>query len=154
MPLAERVIARARANHLTIGVAESVTGGMLASALTEVAGASEAFAGGIVAYTNDAKARLLDIDEPLIQNHGAVSSAVACAMAEAARKKTGAGWGVGLTGFAGPSGDAVGNVHIALAHPDGKVESHEWRMSGAREQVRADTVQQALELLLDRLTKP
>ena len=104
--------------NLTFAAAESCTGGDVARRFTEIPGASAAFAGGCVTYTNEVKARLLGIDPALIEEKGAVSYEVAKAMAEKVRALTGADIGVGVTGLAGPDGDGVhevGNVFVSMA---------------------------------------
>ena len=106
----------------TIAVADSCTGGMLGDMLTNVPGASAIFAGGIIAYNNDTKTRLLDVDPALIARCGAVSPEVAGAMAEHARAIFGTDLAMSITGLAGPEGDGVhtvGTLFVALATPDG-----------------------------------
>ena len=106
----------------TIAVADSCTGGMLGDMLTNVPGASAIFAGGIIAYNNDTKTRLLDVDPALIARCGAVSPEVAGAMAEHARTIFGTDLAMSITGLAGPEGDGVhtvGTLFVALATPDG-----------------------------------
>lgn len=108
--------------HKTIAVADSCTGGMLGDMLTNVPGASAIFAGGIIAYNNDTKTRLLDVDPALIARCGAVSPEVAGAMAEHARAIFGTDLAMSITGLAGPEGDGVhtvGTLFVALATPDG-----------------------------------
>ena len=112
-----------RARRETIAVAESCTGGGIGAALAAIAGASEAFLGGVIAYANAVKIRQLGVPADLIERHGAVSDQVAVAMAEGVRKLTGATWAIAVTGIAGPGGGSkekpVGQVHIAVAGPDG-----------------------------------
>lgn len=109
-----------------IATAESCTGGLLASLITDVSGASEYFLAGLVTYSNEAKIKLLEVAAETIQNFGAVSSETALEMARGIRKISGADFGVSLTGIAGPSGGTtekpVGTVHIAVVHPDGEWE--------------------------------
>ncbi|HBR07982.1 MAG TPA: competence/damage-inducible protein A [Clostridiales bacterium] len=105
----------------TIAVAESCTGGALAKRLTDIPGASRNFLGGVVVYTNEAKARFLDIPMADIEEYGAVSREIAERLARSVRGKLGADLGVGITGLAGPEGDGVhevGTVFIALAAPE------------------------------------
>ena len=103
----------------TIATAESCTGGLLAHTLTNIPGASAVFSEGIISYSNDAKVRLLDVNPELIEKYGAVSAEVAEAMAEGIQKKSGATFGLGTTGIAGPSGGSmekpVGTVFVAVA---------------------------------------
>ena len=104
--------------HMTFAAAESCTGGEVAKRFTDIPGASAAFLGGAVTYTNEAKARILGIDPALIEANGAVSEPVARAMAEKVRALTGADIGLGVTGLAGPDGDGVhpvGTVFVAMA---------------------------------------
>src|SRR5687767_9806992 len=89
---------------LTVGVAESCTGGLLGGAITEVSGSSEYFVGGVIAYDNAVKEKLLAVPGPLIEEHGAVSAPVAGAMAEGIRERLGTSLGIAVTGVAGPSG--------------------------------------------------
>lgn len=107
----------------TLAVAESCTGGLVAERITAVAGASDYFLGGVVAYANAAKEALLGVPRDLLDRHGAVSDPVARAMAEGVRRRFGADFGVATTGISGPSGGTaekpVGLVHVALARPEG-----------------------------------
>ena len=112
----------------TLAVAESCTGGLVAAEITEVPGSSEWFLGGVVAYSNRAKTSFLGVPEALLDRHGAVSDPVARAMAEGARERFGADYGLSTTGISGPSGGSpdkpVGLVHIALARPEGTSAEH------------------------------
>ena len=104
-------------------MAESCTGGGLGASLAAVPGASDVFLGGVIAYANAVKQQLLGVPATLLEQHGAVSDPVAQAMAEGARRITGADWALAITGVAGPGGGSeakpVGLVHIAVAGPDG-----------------------------------
>lgn len=114
----ESVIKLLRERSMTFSAAESCTGGDVASRFTDMPGASAFFKGGVVTYTNEAKAKLLGIDPALIEEKGAVSYEVAKAMAENVRKLLGTDIGVGVTGLAGPDGDGVhevGTVFVSLA---------------------------------------
>lgn len=120
----ESVMQLLRAQPLTFAAAESCTGGEIAKRFTDLPGASEFFLGGMVTYTNGAKAALLGIDPALIEEKGAVSREVARAMAERARARLGADIGLGVTGLAGPDGDGVhevGTVFVSMA-----VEGKTW----------------------------
>ena len=118
--LPQVVVSKLRQSSQTIALAESCTGGLLAKMLTDVSGASSVLMEGIVAYSNEAKVARLGVPEDLVIEHGAVSEAVARALAEGARKHAGTDWGVGITGVAGPGGGSVekpvGTVHIAVAN--------------------------------------
>lgn len=107
----------------TLAVAESCTGGALGASLVARPGASAFFLGGVQAYANHVKVGMLGVDEDMISEHGAVSDPVACAMAEGIRARTGADFGVGVTGIAGPDGGSeskpVGTVYIACSGPAG-----------------------------------
>ena len=150
--LAELVAEAALGKNLTLAVAESCTGGMIASALVAVPGISEALVEGTVAYSNDAKVRRLGVSEELIEQKGAVSPEVARAMAAGARERSGADLAVAATGVAGPGGGTeakpVGLVYIATATRAG-TEVTERRFRGARQIVRDRTTQTALWLLLE-----
>ena len=114
----ESVIKLLREKNMTFSAAESCTGGELAKRFTDMPGASAFFKGGVVTYTNEAKAKLLGIDTALIEEKGAVSYEVAKAMAENVRALLGTDIGVGVTGLAGPDGDGVhevGTVFVSLA---------------------------------------
>ncbi len=108
---------------LTLATAESCTGGLVGHAITEVPGSSRYYLGGVVAYSDSVKIVALGVDPALIAAHGAVSTEVAVAMAEGARRVFGADLGLGISGIAGPDGGTpgkpVGLVHIAVAHRDG-----------------------------------
>ncbi len=112
----------------TLAVAESCTGGLVAEQITEVPGSSHYFLGGVVAYSNEAKARFLGVPESVLDEHGAVSEPVARAMAEGVRERFGADLGVATTGISGPDGGSeekpVGLVHIALARAEGTHAEH------------------------------
>jgi nicotinamide-nucleotide amidase len=121
--LAAVVLQLLRQRAQTLAVAESCTGGGLGAALAGVPGASDMWVGGVIAYANSVKQGLLGVPAELLQAHGAVSDPVAQAMAEGARRATGADWALAITGVAGPGGGSdakpVGLVHLAVAGPDG-----------------------------------
>jgi nicotinamide-nucleotide amidase len=146
----------------TLATAESCTGGLVAERITRVPGSSGWFVGGVVAYSNELKRRLLGVPAELLAAHGAVSEPVARAMAEGARARLGADFGLAITGVAGPGGGApdkpVGTVHLALAGPAAagvgdaaEVEHRRVRLPGDRAMVRALAAQLALEMLRRRL---
>ena len=139
-----------QARGLTLAVAESCTGGRIAAALTDVPGSSRSFAGGVVAYSNAAKVELLGVDRAALERAGAVSDAVACAMADGARARFGVDIALATTGIAGPDGGTpekpVGLVWIAIA--DGTTAQ------GARVQLRGEreaVMQRATTVALGRL---
>ena len=146
-----------RSKAWTIAVAESCTGGLLASRLTDVPGSSAYVDRGVVCYSNRAKIELLGIDETLIAEHGAVSEPVARAMAVSIRAQAAANVGVGVTGIAGPGGGTaekpVGTVVIAIAG-DGGARVRIFQFVGGREQVKFQAAQAALNMLRLMLTEP
>jgi nicotinamide-nucleotide amidase len=151
--LAEEAIDLLKARGDTIAVAESLTGGMLAAALTAIPGASVAVRGGVVAYATDLKAALLGVPATLLDRHGAVHPEVARAMADGVRSRLGATVGAATTGVAGPDpqdGQPVGTVYIAVSSGvSATVRS--LALSGDRRQIREATVEQSLSLLICRL---
>ena len=138
----------------TLALAESCTGGNLAHRVTNVPGASAVFLGGVVSYANDVKEKFLGVRAETLQQHGAVSEAVAREMAEGARKKFGADFAIAVTGIAGPSGGTkekpVGTVFVALAASAG-TEVKQFLNPWDRETFKQVTAQQALEMLRRRL---
>lgn len=129
--LAAEVGALLQAKGWTLATAESCTGGLIGHAITNVAGSSSYFLGGIIAYANEAKCRLLGVPQALLTAYGAVSREVALAMAQGARQALGADVAVSATGIAGPSGGSiekpVGTVYIAVSTPLGEAcEHHLW----------------------------
>jgi nicotinamide-nucleotide amidase len=140
------------AHGLTFGVAESLTGGLIASRLVNVPGASAWFRGGVVAYASDVKFDVLGVPVGPV-----VTEAAAAAMAEGARRVTGADVGLGITGVAGPDdqeGVAPGNLFVGLALPDRPVEARQLRVPGDRDRVRQYGAISALDLLRRALDAP
>lgn len=133
-----------------VAVAESCTGGLVTSRLTDVPGSSVYVERGIVAYSNAAKVDLLGVPESVLAAHGAVSEAVAEAMAHGVRTRAAVDWGVGVTGIAGPGGGTpdkpVGTVVVSVVGPEG-VRTRRFRFRGEREQVKFQASQAALDLL-------
>jgi nicotinamide-nucleotide amidase len=152
--LEQAVVEKLIAARKTVAVAESCTGGGLGARLTSVAGSSAAFLGGVISYSNEAKATLLGVDPALIREHGAVSEPVAREMARGTRQRLGADYGISITGVAGPEGGTaekpVGLVYIGLAKCDGEriTENH---FIGIREDVRRRSTQVALQILYEEL---
>ena len=138
-----------KARGLTIATAESCTGGLLLSRLTDVPGSSAYVRGGIVAYANDEKTSLLGVPADLIAAHGAVSEPVAVAMAEGIRERTGADVAVGITGIAGPGGGTpekpVGTVVIAVIVPGHPAYVRTYQFLGGRAMVKFQATQAAMD---------
>lgn len=153
-PLEDLVGRRLAETGATMATAESCSGGLIAHRITNVAGSSAYYLGGVVTYSNDAKARLLGVPESALATHGAVSEPVARAMAEGVRDRFGADWGVGVTGIAGPGGGTpqkpVGLVYIAVAGAGGTVVV-ENRFEGSRETIKGQTAEKALDLLREQM---
>jgi len=138
-----------RQRKFTIAVAESCTGGLLASRLTDVPGSSDYVERGVVCYSNRAKTELAGVPEPLIAEHGAVSEQVARAMAEGIRTRAGTNIGVGITGIAGPGGGSaekpVGTVAVAVLVDD-EARVRTFQFIGGREMVKFQAAQAALNM--------
>jgi PncC family amidohydrolase len=154
--LSERVGHMLRAARLTLAVAESCTGGMLGGLLTEVPGSSEYFVGGVIAYADEIKQRLLGVSAETLATQGAVSAEAALEMARGVRSVTGASVGVSITGVAGPGGGTaekpVGLTYIALVGPQfERVEKRVW--SGDRPSNREASADLALKLVLSYLAE-
>ena len=147
---AAQLIALLTARQQSIAVAESLTGGLLAGALTDVPGASAVFRGGVVAYATELKAILLGVDRALLAAQGAVSGEVAAAMAAGVRDRLGAAVGAATTGVAGPDpaeGKPAGTVYIAVSAGD-QTRVRRLALTGSRAAIRAETVREALGLVL------
>jgi len=155
--LAAIVLDLCRQRRLTIGVAESCTGGLLGARLTAISGASDVMLGGVIAYDNEVKQRRLGVEESALREHGAVSEEVVRQMARGARDATGARVGLSITGIAGPSGGTpekpVGTVWMGT-DIDGAVEARLFRLWGDRYEIRERAAQWTLEFLRRRLTEP
>lgn len=152
----KRIIELLTENKKTIVTAESCTGGMVASALTDIPGASAALYGGYVTYANTAKSRMIHVQARLIRDYGAVSNQVARAMADGARNTARADYAVAVTGIAGPDGGSekkpVGLVYVAVSSELATVViEHQFGDLG-REEVRKASVKAALDLILQVLT--
>ena len=149
--LAEDVITQCRARGLTVAVAESCTGGLIAGCLTAVPGASDVLERGFVTYANEAKSEMLGVSPEMLLEHGAVSEAIARAMADGALKYSNADISVSVTGIAGPGGATdgkpVGLVHIASARKEHETLHDKYIFSGNRDTVRLQAVTAALHLL-------
>jgi nicotinamide-nucleotide amidase len=149
---ATRVLERCRARGLMVATAESCTGGLVAGALTEIAGSSDVVDRGFVTYSNAAKQAMLGVPAAILERHGAVSGETAEAMARGALANSPADLAVAITGIAGPGGGSaqkpVGLVHFAAAARDGRLIHREKRFGDiGRAEVRRLSVAEALEML-------
>lgn len=143
-------------HNLTLATAESCTGGLISHLLTNVSGSSSFFLGGVVAYSNDLKIKLVGVPVETIIQHGAVSEPVAAALAEGIRARTEADLGISVTGIAGPTGGTpekpVGTTYIGLAAAGG-TWVHHYQWDGDREAVKRQSAQAALQIILDHIRK-
>ena len=146
---------RLKRSRRTVAVAESCTAGLLGYRLTEIAGSSDYFLGGVIAYRDKVKTKLLGVPEKLLKRDGAVNPQTAASMARRVRRLFGSDYGVSITGVAGPGGGTqkkpVGLVYAAVSSATRTI-GKEYRFRGARAQVRSRSAQAALELLLGFLT--
>lgn len=145
------VVARFAERGWTLGTCESLTGGLVAAALTDVPGASAVFRGGLVTYASDLKASLAHVDAEFIGKHGVINAETACQMAQGARVAMGVDWAVACTGVAGPApqdGAEPGTVFIAVAGSD-RVEARQLALVGQRRQIRQACVAHCLQLVLE-----
>jgi nicotinamide-nucleotide amidase len=142
----------------TVAVAESITGGLLSAALTSTPGASLTFRGGLVVYATDLKATVAGVDAAVLAERGPVDPVVAAELAQGARDRLDANWGIGVTGVAGPDpqeGQQVGTVFIALIGPGREQPLRklaQLNLAGNRNTIRVQTVNQAVALLLDAIS--
>lgn len=150
--LAAEVGALLQSNGQRLATAESCTGGWVAQCLTSIAGSSAWFERGFVTYSNDAKCEMLGVESSTLALHGAVSEAVAVAMAHGALQRSHADWALSITGVAGPEGGSpgkpVGMVCFAWAGADGQCETEVCHFNGNRQAVRAWAVEHALRGVL------
>lgn len=139
-----------RSKEMTLAVAESCTGGLLGKMITDISGSSDYFLGGVIAYSNDLKIKLLSVPQIILEKYGAVSSECASYMAEGVIQATGADIGVSITGVAGPTGGTeekpVGLVYVGLAVP-GKTNAKECRFGNQRESNRDRSAVTALDMV-------
>jgi PncC family amidohydrolase len=138
----------------TLSVAESCTGGMLGAAVTDVPGSSAYFKGGVIAYSNEIKEKILGVSPELLRSKGAVSRDAVEAMAEGAAKVCGSSCSIAVSGIAGPDGGSadkpVGLVYIGICAPD-KVQSFEFHFAGDREKIRKEATKAGLEKMVESL---
>jgi nicotinamide-nucleotide amidase len=155
--LEERAYSLLSERNMTLASAESCTGGLLAKRITDIPGSSGVFLGGVVPYSNEMKEAVLGIPREIIVEHGAVSEQTARMMADGVRGLSGADFGIGITGIAGPVGGSdekpVGLVYVALAARDGTY-CRKMMMGtyGGRDMIRARSVNTALDMLIRHLT--
>jgi len=144
-----------RHKKLTLVTAESCTGGLITSLLTEIAGSSDVVDRGFVTYSNQAKQDMLGVPATLLEHYGAVSAEVAHAMAQGALKHSYADIAVSVTGIAGPggatSGKPVGLIYIAVALKGAETQVKECHFQGPRQQVRLAAVREGMDLILEAL---
>jgi nicotinamide-nucleotide amidase len=150
------IVAKLSALNLTVATAESCTGGLIASTIVDVPGASDCFNEGYVTYSNEAKMKNLGVLDETLMAHGAVSVETATEMAKGVRKRANADFGIASTGIAGPGGGSptkpVGLVYIACAYKD-KCDVKELHLSGDRTSVRRKAANEALLFLSQCLLK-
>jgi PncC family amidohydrolase len=155
--LAERVGQLLSDRDLTVCTAESCTGGLIASTITDISGSSGYMLGGIVAYSNTVKENLLEVDHATLVAHGAVSEQTAAEMARGVRAVFGADYALSVTGIAGPGGGTdekpVGLTYIGLAGNDGSITVRRFVWDGDRIANKEASVDAALRLLLEKLQR-
>ena len=155
--LAERLQDACLGRGLTLALAESCTGGLVADAITDVPGSSGYFLGGIVSYADEVKERQLGVPADVIAAHGAVSAQVARAMAEGARARFGSGVAASVTGIAGPDGGSdakpVGLTYVAVADEHG-VDVRRFVWAGDRGANKQSSAEAVLQLLVERVGSP
>ncbi len=149
--IAASLIAKAAKKGITVGTAESCTGGLIAKLLTDIPGSSAVFFGACVTYTNEVKKKLLGIDPAIIEENTEVSHACARAMAEGVRKALGTTFGISTTGYAGPDGgtdaDPVGTVYIAVSREGDVFSERFFAPCSDRTGIREAAALRALTLL-------
>ena len=153
--IASSVVKRLAKKKVTLSVAESITGGGLAAAITEVAGSSKVFLGGVIAYADEVKINQLDVDAKTLKKFTAVSEEVAKEMAIGVRKKFNSDYAISTTGVAGPGkayGQKAGTVWIAIASKK-EVFAIALALSGSRDLIRHATIESALASF-ERILKP
>ena len=155
LQLSEKILHEAKSKNIKISCAESCTGGLVGAALTEIAGSSEIFNGSAVVYSNEAKNKILNVSQDILNNFGAVSSECAVSMAEGSRKIYNSHFAISLTGIAGPDGGSelkpVGTVWFGISSD--KKESYAVKkiFSGDRAEIRESAVKFALNKILEEM---
>ncbi|HPJ12572.1 MAG TPA: CinA family protein [Caldisericia bacterium] len=157
--ITEKVVLFLLQKHLTLSVAESITGGLFSSTLTDVPGCSEVLMEGIVSYTIASKVTRLGISQDCLQKHGVISSFTAKIMAKNVKKLLQTDYGISFTGNAGPgvneTGSQVGTVFIGISNPNGTVVCKECNFSSTlhRKEIKYQTVLTGIEFLWDQIQK-
>lgn len=156
MSLVEEVVTSLKNNGQTVSLAESCTGGLVASMFTKLSGVSSVFRGGVVSYHGEVKRDVLKVDENLLKEHGEVSIPVAEAMASGVRQCMASDWAAGITGIAGPTGGSadkpVGTVCFAVVGPNFERSlQHNFKSDLSREQIQQASAEFALNLLNEAL---
>jgi len=155
--LAERLQGLCLARGLTVGTAESCTGGLVAATITDVPGSSGYFLGAVVSYADEVKTTLLGVPRAMLEAHGAVSAQVARAMAEGCRARLGVALAASITGIAGPEGGSaakpIGLVYLGLAGvADGAADVRRFQFAGDRDAIRHAAAAEALAWLIEAAT--
>jgi len=144
-----------RKNNLTLSIAESCTGGLISHRITNIPGSSDYYDRGVITYSNKSKMELLEVPKLILERFGAVSEETARAMANGVRKLADSDFGLAVTGIAGPSGGTstkpVGLVYISCA-TDKSTIVRKFRFNGSRSEIKEQTSQEALRLVLDLIT--
>jgi nicotinamide-nucleotide amidase len=153
MDLRKAVLAALKERRLTVATAESCTGGLLSAALTDLGGSSAVFKGGVVSYWTEVKREVLGVSRETLDCYGAVSPQTAQEMAQRTRELVGSDLGVSVTGVAGPDrderGNPVGCVYVALSDGESTIVRRPPNLGTEREEIRRNTVEYALKLLLE-----
>lgn len=156
MTYAQQIVKILKDNCLHISIAESCTGGMVASGIVDVSGASEVFEEGYITYSNNAKIKLLNVQKTTLDTYTAVSAETSKEMAYGAAKASNSDIAVSVTGYAGPDNSEaeipVGTVYIGT-HYKGKSMAKHFLFKGDRQQIRRQAVEYAYKLVLERLSK-
>lgn len=143
--------------QLTVGFAESCTGGLLSSFFTELAGVSKVFMGSVVCYDNSIKQKFLKVSDEALKNFGAVSSVVAKQLAESAQKELGVSVAIAISGIAGPDGGTVvkpvGTVFVAVAGLENETKIFEHHFDGNRKQIQLQSCDEAIKHLNEFINK-
>ena len=150
MKLEEKIIHILTKTHQTLSIAESCTGGLAANKLTNISGSSKVIKLGVVAYSNEAKVKILNVPEALLKKHGAVHQSIAIAMAKGVRKLLKTDFGIGITGIAGPTGATktkpIGLTYIAVSSP-AQTFNIKFNFKGSRTQIKTQASKETLKLL-------